>query len=259
MADSSRAHCRPWRAPGSCWQQEPTSIDIGGESTRPGAPEISVDEELERVLPVIAAIRNESDVPLSIDTTKAAVMQASVAAGVDMINDVMALQGPDALRTAALCEVPVVLMHMQGTPRTMQMQPAYENVVTEVRDFLAKRVAACVAAGIPARHIIVDPGFGFGKSTEHNLQLFNALPAISDAQPLLVGVSRKSMIGQVLGKPLDERLHGSLALAALATWMNAAIIRVHDVAATVDVVRMVRAVRDVEYTATANDNQTTNR
>ncbi|NNF16341.1 MAG: dihydropteroate synthase [Gammaproteobacteria bacterium] len=228
-------------------------IDIGGESTRPGARKISADEELSRVMPVIEAICNDTDIPISIDTTKAGVMRAAVAAGVSMINDVTALQGPDALKTAATCKVPVVLMHMQGVPRTMQTRPEYTDVVTEVREFLVKRVAACVAAGIPEHQIIIDPGFGFGKKIEHNLRLFNALQEFTDVQPVLVGVSRKSMIGTVLDKTANERLHGSVALAALATWMHAAIIRVHDVAETVDAVRMIRAVRDVGYTAAAQE------
>ena len=216
-------------------------IDIGGESTRPGAQPVSVDEELARVIPVIEAIRAELDVIISIDTTKAAVMRAAVDAGAHMINDVMALRGEGALQAAAELRVPVCLMHMQGEPRTMQSAPHYRDVVAEVRDFLAERRQACQDAGIEAGQILVDPGFGFGKTLAHNLQLFKHLPELGS--PLLVGVSRKSMIGSMLDRPVDQRLHGSVTLAALAAWLGAAIIRVHDVGPTVQAIQCVAAVR----------------
>ena len=219
-------------------------IDVGGESTRPGARAVSVEEELARVVPVIEAIRGESDIPVSIDTSKPAVMLEAVAAGADLINDVRALREPGALAAVAELGVPVCLMHMRGEPRTMQQNPRYEDVVAEVQAFLDERVAACEAAGIPRERIILDPGFGFGKTLAHNLALFRALPRfVSGGLPVLVGVSRKSMIGQVLEVPVEERLAGSLALATLAVWFGAAIVRSHDVAETVHAVRMAQAVR----------------
>jgi len=220
-------------------------IDVGGESTRPGAPAVAVDEERARVIPVIEAIRSESDIPVSIDTSKPEVMRAAVAAGASMINDVRALREPGALETAAELEVPVCLMHMRGEPRTMQQAPRYDDVVAEVLAFLEARVAACEAAGIPRERLILDPGFGFGKTLEHNLALFRALPRfVATGLPVLVGVSRKSMIGQVLEVPVEGRLAGSLALATLAVAAGAAIIRVHDVKETLQAVRMACAVRE---------------
>ncbi len=220
-------------------------IDVGGESTRPGARAVAADEELARVIPVIEAIRSESDIPVSIDTSKPEVMRAAVAAGASLINDVRALREPGALAAAAELGVPVCLMHMRGEPRTMQQDPRYDDVVAEVLAFLEQRVAACEAAGIPRERIVLDPGFGFGKTLEHNLALFRALPRFAaTGLPVLVGVSRKSMIGQVLEVPVDERLAGSLALASLATWLGAAIIRSHDVRDTVQAVRMIRAVME---------------
>ncbi len=220
-------------------------IDVGGESTRPGARAVEADEELARVLPVIEAIRSESDIPVSIETSKPEVMRAAVAAGANLINDVRALREPGALAAAAELGVPVCLMHMRGEPRTMQQNPRYDDVVAEVLDFLRQRVAACEAAGIPRERIVLDPGFGFGKTLEHNLALFRALPRFAaTGLPVLVGVSRKSMIGQVLELPVDERLAGSLALASLAVWLGAAIIRSHDVRETVQAVRMIRAVME---------------
>jgi len=224
-------------------QEGASIIDIGGESTRPGAQPVSTDEELARVIPVIEAISRELDVIISIDTTKDAVMREAVGAGAHMINDVMALQGEGTLQAVADLQVPVCLMHMQGEPRTMQQAPHYEDVVSEVRGFLARRRQACLEAGIAANQIILDPGFGFGKTLEHNLRLFKHLPEIGS--PLLVGVSRKSMIGSMLDLPVDQRLHGSVALAALAVWLGAAIIRVHDVAASVQAIRCVAAVQRI--------------
>ncbi len=222
-------------------------IDVGGESTRPGARAVSVDEELARVIPVIEAVRSESDNPVSIDTSKPEVMREAVAAGASLINDVRALREPGALEAAAALGVPVCLMHMRGEPRTMQQHPHYDDVVGEVLAFLEARVAACEAAGIPRSRLILDPGFGFGKTLEHNLALFRALPRfVATGLPVLVGVSRKSMIGQVLGVPVTERLAGSLALATLAVGFGAAIVRSHDVRETVHAVRMAAVVSNGE-------------
>lgn len=219
-------------------------IDIGGESTRPGAATVDVAEEIARVVPVIESVHRQCDVPVSIDTSKPQVMLAAVTAGAGMINDVRALAAPDALAAAAKSEVPVCLMHMRGEPRTMQQAPHYQDVVMEVRDFLAKRVAACVAAGVPRERILIDPGFGFGKSLEHNLQLLRGLPALHEmGLPILVGLSRKSMIGAILDRPVDERLIGSVTLATLAAWLGAAVIRVHDVRETVEALKVVAAVQ----------------
>jgi len=219
-------------------------LDIGGESTRPGAAPVSVDEELARVIPVIEGVRARFDTPISIDTSKPEVMRQAVAAGAGMINDVYALRQEGALETAAACGVPVCLMHMQGEPRSMQRAPRYENVVAEVCRFLEQRVAACVSAGIDRRLLLVDPGFGFGKSLEHNLELMRWLPELQTLElPLVVGVSRKSMIGKVLDRATDDRLIGSVTLAALAVWQGAAIVRVHDVGETVDALRVISAVR----------------
>lgn len=223
-------------------------IDVGGESTRPGASEVSVDEECQRVIPVIQAIREISDIPVSIDTSKPEVMQQAVAAGASMINDVNALRAEGAVELAAKLNVPICLMHMQGLPRTMQHTPSYKNVVQEVKDFLKQRIDVCVTAGIKRENIIIDPGFGFGKTPEHNLSLFKHLDEFADLDcPLLVGVSRKSMVGYVLNNaPADERLYGSVALATLAAWMNANILRVHDVKATADGLKLCQAVKEAE-------------
>jgi dihydropteroate synthase len=229
-------------------------IDVGGESTRPGADSVPLDRELERVLPVIEAIRARFDVPISIDTTKPEVMTAATDAGASMINDVNGLEAEGALKAAALARVPVCVMHRQGNARTMQENPDYVDVVVEVGKYLKARTQACEQAGIARHHVVVDPGFGFGKTLAHNLQLFHALPQLVQVQPVLVGVSRKSMLGAVLDRAVDERLSGSLALAALATWMGASIIRVHDVPETVDAVRITQAVRDVAYNAGTGHN-----
>ncbi|WP_137167109.1 dihydropteroate synthase [Salinimonas lutimaris] len=219
-----------------------TFIDIGGESTRPGAPEVAVEEELHRVIPAVEAVRQRFDVAISVDTSKAQVIREAVAAGAGLINDVRALQEPDALAAAAKANVPVCLMHMRGQPQTMQQNvPDYANVVDEVNDFLRHRITACVDAGIDKNNIIVDPGYGFGKTVEHNYQLLAQLADIQAlGHPVLVGMSRKSMIGNVLNNNVHERLAGSLALATLAAQAGANIIRVHDVAETVDVVKIVR-------------------
>ncbi|MCG8032032.1 MAG: dihydropteroate synthase [Candidatus Thiodiazotropha taylori] len=220
-------------------------IDIGGESTRPGAQPVSVDEELDRVIPIIERLAQAIPVPISIDTNKPLVMREAVSAGAGMINDVMALQEPGALEAAAETAVPVCLMHMQGRPRTMQDAPHYGNVVDEVRRFLRQRLDAGEAAGIARHNMIVDPGFGFGKSLEHNLILLKELQALDElAAPVLVGISRKSMIGSILGNlPVNERLMGSVAAAVVAVMGGAAIIRVHDVRETVDAIKVASAVR----------------
>ncbi|MCG5493197.1 MULTISPECIES: dihydropteroate synthase [Ectothiorhodospira] len=220
-------------------------IDVGGESTRPGAASVPVEEELTRVVPIIEALAPRVPVPISVDTSKAEVMRAACAAGATLINDVRALQDPGALEMAARCEVPVCLMHMQGQPRSMQVDPRYGDVVAEVRDFLAERVVACRAAGILADRLLLDPGFGFGKNLEHNLTLLRRLPELAvEGLPLLVGMSRKTMIGRMLGdeRPASERIQGSVAAALLAAQQGASILRVHDVAATRDALRVLRSV-----------------
>ncbi len=222
-------------------------IDVGGESTRPGAEAVSVQEELDRVVPVIEALRAELPAAISVDTGKPEVMRAAVAAGAGFINDVRALREPGALAAAAAAGVPVCLMHMQGEPRSMQHRPHYVDVVAEVREFLLERAAACAAAGIPPHRILLDPGFGFGKTAEHNLRLLKHLPVLTDTgYVILAGLSRKSLIGTVLGLPVEQRLAPSVALAVLAVWQGARIVRVHDVAATVQAVRMCAAVRAAE-------------
>jgi dihydropteroate synthase len=238
--DAALAHARAMLQAGAA------IIDVGGESTRPGATPVSLQEELDRVLPVIAAIRAELDVLISIDTMKPAVMAAAVAAGAGMINDVNALQAPGAMNAAATTQAAVCVMHMQGIPQTMQAQPQYGEVVGEVQQFLNKRAAACLAAGIAADRIVLDPGFGFGKTLEHNIALLNGLKALTGGPyVVLVGLSRKSMIGKILGRPVEQRLAGSLALAALAAVRGALIIRSHDVAETLDAVTMAWATREI--------------
>ena len=214
-------------------------IDIGGESTRPGAVEVSLQEELDRVIPVIELLQPRLGVPMSIDTQKPEVMRAAVAAGAGLINDVNALRKPGALEAAAECGVPVCLMHMQGDPRTMQSAPEYDNVVDEVRGFLVERAADCRDAGIPDERILLDPGFGFGKTVAQNLALLAGLAALTDTgYPVLVGLSRKSMIGKLLGVDVEERLPASLALAVLAVERGASLVRAHDVAETWQALQM---------------------
>lgn len=218
-------------------------IDVGGESTRPGALQVSADEELQRVAPVVEAIAAELDVIISVDTSCPQVMRESARLGAGLINDVRSLRREGALQAAAESGLPVCLMHMQGEPETMQKNPHYDDLLAEVQAFFAERMAACTAAGIDAGRIILDPGFGFAKNLQHNLSLFKHMQVLHGfARPLLVGVSRKSMIGQALGREVDQRLAGGLALAALAVAKGACILRVHDVAETVDVVRMIAAV-----------------
>lgn len=215
-----------------------TLIDIGGESTRPGAPDVSEQEELDRVLPVVERMVRELDVMISLDTSKAAVMREGCAAGAHLINDVRALIEPGALAAAAAADVPVCLMHMQGQPRTMQAEPHYDDLLGEVRAFFDERIAACLTAGIAREQLLLDPGYGFGKTLEHNYQLLAQQESLLDYQlPLLVGMSRKSMIGNLLGRPVDERLAGSLACALIGMQRGARIIRVHDVRATMDALR----------------------
>ncbi|EIM1707022.1 MULTISPECIES: dihydropteroate synthase [Aeromonas] len=215
-----------------------TLIDIGGESTRPGAPDVSEQEELDRVLPVVERMVRELDVMISLDTSKAAVMREGCAAGAHLINDVRALLEPGALAAAAAADVPVCLMHMQGQPRTMQAEPHYDDLLGEVRAFFDERIAACLTAGIAREQLLLDPGYGFGKTLAHNYQLLAQQESLLDYQlPLLVGMSRKSMIGNLLGRPVDERLAGSLACALIGMQRGARIIRVHDVRATMDALR----------------------
>lgn len=229
------------------WRAGASLIDVGGESTRPGARAVSPVEELERVAPVVEAIAAELDVIISVDTSTPAVMREAARLGAGLINDVRSLQRDGALDAAADSGLPVCLMHMRGEPTTMQQSPQYADVLVEVRDFLVERMAACTAAGIALERLILDPGFGFAKTQEHNLRLFKHLHSLHElGRPLLVGVSRKSMIGRVLGHEVGGRLYGSLALAALAITKGAHILRVHDVPETVDVVRMLAAVEAAE-------------
>ena len=224
-------------------------VDVGGESTRPGAEPVEAAEELDRVIPVIAAIVAELDVPVSVDTSKPEVMEAALEAGASMVNDVLALRATGALEVVAASGAAVCLMHMQGSPRSMQADPRYDDVVQDVHHFLSERVAACEAAGMDRSRLVVDPGFGFGKSLAHNLALLDGLEDfMHDGLPVLVGLSRKSMIGQITGRPVDERLAGSVALAALAVERGASIVRAHDVAATLDAVRIAAAVRQRQRT-----------
>lgn len=226
-------------------------LDIGGESTRPGAEPVSEDDERLRVLPVIERLRERTGAPISIDTAKPAVMRAAVAAGADMINDVNALRAPEALEAAAELGVPVCLMHMRGEPRTMQDNPRYDDVVAEVMDFFGARVQACLDAGMAREHLVLDPGFGFGKALQHNLSLLARFRELNSlGYPVLAGLSRKSMLGRLTGRERpDERVAASVTAAVLATQRGAAIVRVHDVAATVDGLKTWQALAqaDVEH------------
>jgi dihydropteroate synthase len=214
-------------------------IDVGGESTRPGAQPVSAQEEMDRVVPVIEALRENISLPISIDTSKPEVMCAAVAAGAGFINDVRALRDEGALEAAASLEVPVCLMHMQGEPRGMQENPRYRDVLSEIGDFLRARLQAAQAAGIPAQRLVIDPGFGFGKTLEHNLELLRGLKKLQSlGAPILVGLSRKSLIGKALGLPVEGRLQASVALALMAVQNSARIVRVHDVGPTVETLRM---------------------
>lgn len=219
-------------------------LDIGGESTRPGAAPVSAEEELRRVLPVIESLARRVNVPLSIDTSKAQVARAALTAGASLINDVTALRSDPAMAAvAAETKAPVILMHMQGTPQTMQAQPHYDDVVTEVRSFLAEAIERATQQGIARGQLLIDPGLGFGKTLEHNLTLLAQLPMLSElGRPIVVGPSRKSFIGQLTGQPVDRRVWGTAAAVALAAWLGAGMVRVHDVAVMRDVVRVVDAV-----------------
>ncbi|MBK1703503.1 dihydropteroate synthase [Halochromatium glycolicum] len=222
-------------------------IDVGGESTRPGAAPVAEAVEIDRVVPVIEALAAGIDAAISVDTSKAGVMQAAAAAGAGMINDVFALQAPQALEAARQTGLPVCLMHMQGQPRTMQQAPRYADVLTEVEAFLRGRLEACEQAGLPEERLLIDPGFGFGKTLEHNLQLLARLDAFSVLKrPLLVGLSRKSMLGALTGRAVRERVTAGVAAAVLAIERGAAIIRTHDVAETRDAIRVMTALRAVQ-------------
>lgn len=224
-----------------------TLIDVGGESTRPGARVVSPTEELERVAPIVEAIARELDVVISVDTSTPAVMRETARLGAGLINDVRSLQRDGALDAAVDTGLPVCLMHMRGEPGNMQDDPCYPDILREVLDFLGERIAVCEAVGIVRERIIVDPGFGFAKTQNHNLNLFRQMERLLELGcPMLVGVSRKSMVGRALGREVDGRLYGSLALAALAVAKGASIIRVHDVVETVDVVRMIHAVESAK-------------
>jgi dihydropteroate synthase len=230
-------------------------LDIGGESTRPGAAEVSVDEELRRVVPVVETLAGRGAV-ISVDTSKPEVMRAAASAGAGIINDVRALALPGAIEAAAESGCAVCLMHMQGDPRTMQVAPTYRDVVIEVKAFLTERAQSCLAAGIPADRISIDPGFGFGKTLEHNAALLNGLDAFgSTGLPVVVGLSRKSMLGKILGRAVDERLYGSLALAVMAAMKGARIVRAHDVAATADALKTVSAIQAFDRSQQVDHNK----
>ncbi len=220
-------------------------IDIGGESTRPGAVDVSERDELARVIPVLTAIKQRFDVLVSIDTSKASVMSAAIAAGADIINDVRALQNDGCLAAIANSEIPVCLMHMQGLPRSMQNNPSYDDVVHDIMAFFQQRIEACVNAGITRERILVDPGFGFGKTLEQNFHLLANMSKFRKlGLPILVGLSRKSMIGNLLNRDVEQRLVGSVTAAIIAAQQGADIIRVHDVQATVDALKVLKAVTD---------------
>lgn len=219
-------------------------IDIGGESTRPGAAVVTVQQELDRVAPLVELITQECDVIVSVDTSTPAVMSESARLGAGLINDVRALKREGALEAAAATHLPVCLMHMRGEPQTMQDEPYYADVAAEVMAFLEERMSACAQVGIVAERIVLDPGFGFAKNTQHNYELFKRMSELHQLQrPLLIGVSRKSMVGNILQQPVDQRLYGSLALAVMALERGAKILRVHDVAQTMDVLRIFNAVQ----------------
>jgi len=223
-------------------------IDIGGESTRPGAPDVTLEEELQRTIPVIKAIREKHDVWISIDTSKAEVMRQAIIAGADIINDIRALCEPDALKVAAQFDVPICLMHMQGQPSTMQSDPHYSDVITDVRLFLEKRIKACEVAGIRKERIILDPGFGFGKSLQHNYELLDKLTDFHQLGfPVLVGMSRKSMIFKLLNKEPSETMVASVACATIAAIKGAQILRVHDFEETLDALKIVQCLNENKY------------
>ena len=222
-------------------------IDVGGESTRPGALPVSAQEELDRILPVLERLARELPVPISVDTSKPEIIREAARVGAGLINDVRALRLPGALEAAAASGLPICLMHMRGEPATMQQTPVYADVVAEVHAFLAERIRVCESVGIPRERILVDPGFGFGKTLDHNLRLLRHLDCFTDlAAGVLVGVSRKSMIGLLLNAPVGDRLAGSLAAAVVAFWQGASIIRAHDVHATVQALWVCAAARAID-------------
>ncbi|MGO2498001.1 MAG: dihydropteroate synthase [Vibrio litoralis] len=221
-----------------------TVIDIGGESTRPGAKEVSLEDELNRVIPLVKAIRQKSDVWISIDTSKAEVMKQSIECGADIINDVRSLSLPGALEVVAKANVPVCIMHMQGEPKNMQDNPEYQNVLQDIDDFLTQRIDECITAGIKRENIIIDPGFGFGKTLAHNYHLLANLERFHQYKlPILAGMSRKSMVSKALNKPTSECVIGSVVCATLAAQQGAQIIRVHDVQETQDAMRILEMIQ----------------
>lgn len=226
-------------------------IDVGGESTRPGAQAVTQSDEIRRVVPIVESLAALTNVPISVDSSKAGVIRAALRAGAAMVNDVRALRDEGALAAAAEGSSAICLMHMQGEPRTMQAEPHYDDVIGEVCDFLQERVSACVAAGISRERIVVDPGIGFGKRVDHNLQLLASLPELLAELrlPILIGASRKSMLGTLLDRPVEQRLAGGLAVAAAAALAGASILRVHDVAETVDAVKIAAALKAAGYRA----------
>ena len=241
--DAARAieHARQLAAEGA------DILDIGGESSRPGAQAVPLEEERSRVLPVLEALV-PLGVPVSVDTYKPELMREAIAAGAAMINDVFGLRRPGAVEAVAAGEVAVCIMHMQGEPRSMQQAPRYDDVVAEVREFLLARAGAAIAAGVARERIVLDPGFGFGKTPEHNLELIRALPRLAEAgYPLLAGLSRKSLFGKIVGRPAGERVYASVAGALLAAQRGVSILRVHDVAATRDALLVLRAIEDGDY------------
>ena len=229
-------------------------IDVGGESTRPGANAVPVQEELDRVIPVLERIGGSFDVPVSIDTSKPEVMTAAAAAGAGMINDVTALRAPGGVAAAATTGLPVCLMHMQGAPRTMQKAPQYDNVVADILGYLAERMTVCEQAGIARSRLLVDPGFGFGKTLRHNVALLRDLEHFGRlGVPVMVGLSRKSMLGLLTNRPVDQRLPAGIAAALLAVERGARLIRVHDVAATVDALKVWEAVESPDLAGVEED------
>ena len=237
QVDSALSHALQMEKDGAC------VIDIGGESTRPGAMPVPLDEELERVIPVIEKIRANSDVAISIDTSKPALMRAAIEAGATMVNDVNALHADGAIEVCAALDIPVCLMHKQGSPQTMQDKPQYDDVVDEVRQYLLQRAQICAEAGMRKEKIVIDPGFGFGKTLENNLSLLREMQQFCALEyPVLVGVSRKSMFGMLLGREVDQRLIGSVSAVVLAYQKGARFFRVHDVAETCDALKLCEAV-----------------
>jgi dihydropteroate synthase len=223
-------------------------IDIGGESTRPGAQDVSVLQELDRVIPLVESVVRETGLPVSVDTSKPEVMEAAVRSGAGMINDVYALRSDGALDMAVRLNVPVCIMHMQGRPRDMQQEPRYNDVVFDVIRFLLERAGTCEAAGIPSGNIVIDPGFGFGKTCQHNIELFRAIPRFCETEyPVLVGVSRKAFLGTLTSRPVSERVAASIAAAILAAQAGAAMVRVHDVAETVDALKVIKELETIAF------------